>query len=338
MFRGAFKYLGRAMAIGAVQHIADKGYLRGIAAKLDRIEEALGSLPTGRSLSPETHAEPSADNGVRLIKLPNVPPFSIRTHPYADDQFVSRSIIDSGNWEPLETEIARRLLPNFSLFIDLGANIGWYSALARQLMPHGSTVHAFEPDPRNFDLLAENARGSEAVQVHTVAAAVSDTIGSASLYHSAGNRGDHRLYASDEDRTSIVVPVTTLDAYFGGRPLPPCLVKMDTQGSEPRIFRGGKTALSIAERLSAFLVEFWPYGMSNAGEDVDAFIALLSSYPQQPFLIDHATHRLRPIAWDELRRRSRDDLAPSTQAFVDLVMVTPGSPSFLAVAGLVDAG
>ncbi|WP_343717461.1 FkbM family methyltransferase [Inquilinus sp.] len=337
MFRGAFKYLGRAMAIGAIQHLADKGYLRAADARLNHIEAALRDL-TAFPPTPQASEEAPAAGDGRLIELDQIPPFRMKTHDYGDDQFVSRSIIDSGNWEPLETEIARRLLPNFSLFVDLGANIGWYSALARQIMPHGSTVHAFEPDPRNFDLLVENARGNDTVRVHTVAAAVSDTIGSASLYHSAGNRGDHRLYASDEDRPSITVPVTTLDAYFGGRPLPPCLVKMDTQGSEPRIFRGGKTVLSPGERLSALLVEFWPYGMSNAGEDIDGFITLLSTYPQHPFLIDHAAHRLRPVAWEELRRRSLDDLAPPTQGFVDLVMVTPGSPAFLAVAGLIDAG
>ena len=337
MFRGAFKYLGRAMAIGAIQHIADKGYLRDTGARLDRIEAALRGLT---ALPPPLQASekaPATGDG-RLIELDHIPPFRVKTHDYGDDEFVSRSIIDSGNWEPLETEIARRLLPNFGLFIDLGANIGWYSALARQVMPRGSTVHAFEPDPRNFDLLVENARGNEAVRVHAVAAAVSDTIGSASLYHSAGNLGDHRLYASDEDRPSITVPVTTLDAYFGGRPLPPCMVKMDTQGSEPSIFRGGRSVLSPADRLSAFLVEFWPYGMSNAGEDIDAFIDTLSTFPQQPFLIDHAANRLQPIVWEELHRRSRNDLAPPTRTFVDLVMVTPGSPASLAVAGLIDAG
>lgn len=338
MLRGAFKYLGRAMAIGAIQHIADKGYLRDVAARLDRLEAELRSLRAALPSPPETGEAVPRTGDARIIELPGVPAFPIRTHPYADDQFVSRSILDSGNWEPLETEIARRLLPNFGLFIDLGANIGWYSALARQVMPPGSTVHAFEPDPRNFDLLTENARGSDAVQVYPVAAAVSDTIGSAQLYHSTDNRGDHRLYASDEDRPSIAVPVTTLDAYFGGNSLPPSLVKMDTQGSEPRIFRGGRSVLSPADRLSAFLVEFWPYGMSNAGEDVDAFIEMLSAFPQQPFLIDHAANRLRPIAWEDLRRRSGSDLAPSTRGFVDLVMATPGSPAFLAIASLVEAG
>jgi hypothetical protein len=44
MLRGAFKYLGRAMAIGAVQHVADKGYLRDANGRLDRIEAALYDL------------------------------------------------------------------------------------------------------------------------------------------------------------------------------------------------------------------------------------------------------------------------------------------------------
>lgn len=339
MLRDAFKYLGRTKAIGAIQHVVDKGYPRDAAARLDRLEAELRRLRAALPPSPEAgDAAPRAEEGIRIIELPGVPPFRIRTHPYADDEFVSRSILDSGNWEPIQTEIARRLLPNFSLFIDLGANIGWYSALARQVMPHGSTIHAFEPDPRNFSLLTENARSNDATWLHLVAAAVSDTVGSARLYHSSDNLGDHRLYASEEDRPSIAVPVTTLDAYFGGRPLPPSLVKMDTQGSEPRIFRGARSILTPADRLSAFLVEFWPGGMSNSGEDVDAFIDTLSAFPQQPFLIDHITRRLSQITWEELRRRSKDDLAPPSEIFVDLIMATPGSPAFLSIAGLIDAG
>lgn len=48
MFRGAFKYLGRAMAIGAAEHLARKGYLKDADARLERLESAIRDLAPGR--------------------------------------------------------------------------------------------------------------------------------------------------------------------------------------------------------------------------------------------------------------------------------------------------
>ena len=161
-----------------------------------------------------------------------------------------------------------------------------------------------------------------------IAATVSDQIGRAHLFQSPTNTGDHQLYRSEEGRQSQEVSATTLAAFFGGQVARPALVKMDTQGSEPRIFRAGGFVLSPAARQSAFIVEFWPYGIFSSGESVTDFIEHLSTYPHQPLIIDHQQSKLVPISWDHLRRRSETDLAPNTQGFVDLALVTSGTSPF----------
>jgi hypothetical protein len=112
---------------------------------------------------------------------------------------------------------------------------------------------------------------------------------------------------------------------------------MDTQGSEPRIFRAGGATLSPAARQSAFIVEFWPHGIINSGESVEAFVDHLSSFPQEPFIIDHSRRRLKRVAWQPLKDRIHSDLAPSTLQFVDLALVTPGSPAYLSLADLMSS-
>lgn len=275
-------------------------------------------------------------NPIAKTAIPGVASYTLQTHSYESDEYVSREILNNGNWEPFETELTRRLLAVFDLFIDLGANIGWYSALAQNVMAAGGQIYAFEPDSANLSLLRENVAIRHPVRATLAQAAVSDTVGTAQLFQSPTNLGDHRLYASEADRAAVTVPVTTLDTYFGARTLPPRLVKMDTQGSEPRIFRGAKQTISPADADSAYIIEFWPHGMANAGEDIAAYLDYLTQFPHTPFVIEGWNNRLRRTTWATLRARSEADLAPSTTHFADLLLVVPGTAAYLAIADLIE--
>jgi hypothetical protein len=49
----------------------------------------------------------------------------------ADDKHVSEHIATRGVWEPLETEVIGRFLEPGALFVDCGANLGWFSVERR---------------------------------------------------------------------------------------------------------------------------------------------------------------------------------------------------------------
>ena len=48
------------------------------------------------------------------------------------------------------------MLQRGDVFVDVGANIGYFSVLAACLVGEGGQVFAFEPDPDNFRLLRDN--------------------------------------------------------------------------------------------------------------------------------------------------------------------------------------
>jgi lipopolysaccharide transport system ATP-binding protein len=269
------------------------------------------------------------------IALPGLPPFAMRVHA-APDAFVSREIARNGVWEPFETQVVREILRYVDAFVDVGANIGWYSLVAGLTLRGRGRVIAFEPDPTNFALLARNVAENRLgghVRLHH--AALADAAGQRALFRSPDNLGDHRLYGGgSEGRAAVPVAVTTFDAAAAPHIVGPCLVKMDTQGSEVMILAGMRGYLAARARDTALLVEFWPFGLSNAGSSAAALVAMLEPLGMRAWLVDEPTAALVPTTLEELAARAEGDLRPETQGFANVLLIPPGHPAEAAIAAL----
>jgi protein-L-isoaspartate O-methyltransferase len=66
---------------------------------------------------------------------------------------VSKWLYIYNQWEPFETQIIQKLVKNGDTVVDLGAHIGYYTALASELVGKNGEVYSFEPEPKNFMLL-----------------------------------------------------------------------------------------------------------------------------------------------------------------------------------------
>ncbi len=88
-----------------------------------------------------------------------------------------------GVWEPHLTRwIAQRLTPG-DTFIDVGANIGYYSLLASTIVGESGAVLAIEASPKNFSALQSNLIRNRVRNVRAVNVAASDSEGVARLFH-----------------------------------------------------------------------------------------------------------------------------------------------------------
>ena len=122
----------------------------------------------------------SAVNSPDLVPL-RIPglaqPLQLYVHG-EEDQHVSRRLREEGIWEPFETSLLLGLLRTGDVFVDVGANIGYFSVLAASCVGDTGKVFAFEPDPENFRLLVANtALNGVECRVRPVAAALSDAAG-----------------------------------------------------------------------------------------------------------------------------------------------------------------
>ena len=85
-----------------------------------------------------------------------------------------------GKYEPTESEWVRRHLRPGSVFVDVGANFGWFTTLALSCVGSSGHVFAFEPSPVAFATL-QRALGSHG-NVTLINAAVGREPGEITLY------------------------------------------------------------------------------------------------------------------------------------------------------------
>jgi FkbM family methyltransferase len=150
----------------------------------------------------------------------------------------------------------RRLLRDGDLFVDVGANVGSYSLWAAE---RGAEVIAIEPHPVTAAQLRRNAALNDyPIEVRQLALAesvgtmrlTSDLDARNHLMLGAGRpRGPQRR--ADDD--GIDVEVSTLDDVIGARS--PVFVKIDVEGAEELVLRGGVRALAEG-RIAAIQLEW----------------------------------------------------------------------------------
>jgi FkbM family methyltransferase len=92
--------------------------------------------------------------------------------------WVQQEFEKSGVWEPRTTKYVETHLKAGQTFVDVGANVGYYSILASKL---GAKVLAFEPSKDNRELLEHNIKDNDC-DVQVFSQALSNENGSAILY------------------------------------------------------------------------------------------------------------------------------------------------------------
>lgn len=238
------------------------------------------------------------------------------------DQFVSRRIREEGVWEPYETSLVLDLLRPGDVFVDVGANIGYFSVLAASVVGETGAVFAFEPDPDNFRLLQANAALNAQLQcIRPVAAALSDATGEGQLFLAADNLGDHQVYAGEEVRPSIDIALLQGSEYLQERLQRLDLLKVDTQGSEFHVIAGLMPLLLSLQHPPRIIVELTPHSLRQAGASGRALIELLAKLDQPMWIIDHLEHALHACTVEELAQWCDGwDQVPEDRGFMNILV------------------
>jgi FkbM family methyltransferase len=129
-----------------------------------------------------------------------------------------------------------------SVFYDLGANVGFFTLIASQLVGSEGHVYALEPSATTASALSSNVARNDLRNVTVIEAAAGGADGSARLDPAGAVSQDARLIGEHEPG-GVPVRLVTIDALVRDGARPPDVVKIDVEGAEEDAIVGMRATL-----------------------------------------------------------------------------------------------
>jgi len=211
------------------------------------------------------------------------------------------------DWEPATTFVFRELVRPGDVVIDVGANLGYFTALAATLCGPQGKVFAFEPHPKTSKLLSKNIAANKLANVVIVQKAVSDQSSTANLF--LATRSDqhsmiHEPLELKPEGARVGKPITvdtiTLDEFLGDLEIGPRLLKMDIEGAEPLALRGAEQLISQNPEMAIILELNTQYLNADAAGDL---LKKLASYGFKFMVVDDEADQIASASCAELMQR-----------------------------------
>lgn len=188
---------------------------------------------------------------------------------------ISTVVLLTGRWEPFITKFVLDTLCAGDTFIDVGANIGYYSLLASSVVSCKGCVYSIEGSPLIFRQLEENIARNRAINITAINAIVSDCVGQKPFWlASEANLGHSTsipfLAANEGMRFEANVACTLLDKLLTVENLFKArLIKIDVEGAERQVVSPIVPMLRRFSKRTAWIIELSPQFLPGGQEDAD---------------------------------------------------------------------
>ncbi len=186
--------------------------------------------------------------------------------------------------------------------LDIGAHLGLMSAICAQLAGDKGHVYAFEPTPLTFGVLKKVTRMNDAQDIiHPVNKAVSNFTGELDFFvdENAGSNANSLVSRNDKNRNTRKTGVITIDDFVKEQRLTKIdLIKIDAEGSELDVLRGGMN--SMLQFRPKMILALHPQLIKNNGQNAGDIYDLLGEMSYRIFF------REAPISKQEFE--TKEDL------------------------------
>jgi FkbM family methyltransferase len=173
----------------------------------------------------------------------------------------------TGRWEPDEGDLLLSLARPGCRFLDVGANVGYFSALVAKAAP-GAQITAVEPEPTSLAFLRLNLWAlAPSARIFGLALSAGDRI--VALERAVANPGDTRVRAG-VDRATLLAPAAPGDELFVDDVFD--LVKIDVQGGELDVISGMLSTLRRSAGVT-LVVEFFPSAIRSTRRSPETVLA-----------------------------------------------------------------
>jgi FkbM family methyltransferase len=208
-----------------------------------------------------------------------------------------RSVHDT--YEPATAAALRAHLKPGSVFFDVGAHAGLWSAFAAHLTGPTGHVHAFEPSAA-FEILERTARAYPSIA--PVRAAVGAEDGELDFFGQGASTSGSlvRSVTILNERHHAGVPVghiktavRSLDSFVASARVRPDVIKVDVEGFELQVLRGSMSLLRAIRPV--WLIEVHPPQLTLSGGTTDELFARLREAGYSIDVVDRSPNSLYTI-------------------------------------------
>jgi FkbM family methyltransferase len=195
-------------------------------------------------------------------------------------------------WEAQLSALLPKLCPPGSVFVDVGANFGYFTCLCASKIGRAGRgrVFSFEPNPACLRLLDKNLLinwSMSPVQVFRGAAGVQRT--TVKLSVPRGHAANASLSIPARDADLVDVPMTRIDA-FVPEDIVATYMKIDVEGHEYGALKGAAALIARSPDLR-IVMEWSPEQIREAGYRIDQMLDLFEE-------LKLTCHRLPPTIHD----------------------------------------
>ncbi|MFW6129531.1 MAG: FkbM family methyltransferase [Atribacterota bacterium] len=242
------------------------------------------------------------------------------------EESIAKQLALDGIREPVSTVYFRKYIKDCEVFLDIGANIGYYTLIAAEEMKKDGIIYAVEPSDENIELLKKNifANGyGKMVKIHKLA--FSDKKGEVNYFVSSMSNLNTTYNSELVHKKQVPflkrykVKSTTVDKFLEDNKKPE-FIKMDIEGAEVDVIKGMKKTLRAKKKIILF-IEIHPQLLTDTSLMQDLLRTLKKNGFRIKVAVSHDDFyrnavditRIENISIDELIRDRR--IVDGTTAF-----------------------
>jgi FkbM family methyltransferase len=210
-----------------------------------------------------------------------------------DAELMTPAVLEHGFWAPEITALMRSILRPGMTFVDVGANIGYFSVLGSKLVGPTGSVISVEVASKNVEVLRANLFKNECSNAKVFQVAAWNEATTLNLVlNDAGGAGNS---VNDERRGGVEVPAARLDQLID---VPVDYMKLDCEGSDHLAVSGAGGLIDRNPKM-LITVEFMS---SCAARAIEIYLGLRL----KPYEI-RVEGTLRPTRYDKMKRLGAEE-------------------------------
>jgi len=226
---------------------------------------------------------------------------------------IDESIYTTGVWEPNVSSFIYDQLNDGNVFLDVGANIGYFSLLSAKRVGSSGQVIAFEPIGTLATQLERSVEKNSLTNIKLIRSACGEREASMKIGKYKHNIGKSSLIdAGMEQLETETVSVLTIDSVLENTHRLD-LIKIDVEGFEPEVLMGARKTLSRLRPV--IILEFGPKRMLSKVGGADSTTAMFE-------LLKSLNYKIRSIKGEEVQDAKEFTARQiSIGSFVELICI-----------------